>query len=179
MKNKHPFPGAEVSLSRRKVLMAGAIILASGITTSALPAFALPSQSEQLTSFMQLSRLLVNHQLDDGVGQRMLALLIEENPTLADSIRQILAIAHQHQATRVEDFFAAIPQGPLNELAHKIIFGWYTGSLEPTRSAKTFAFEQALSYHTTLDVITIPSYGLSGPNNWSRPNTPVANMPRF
>ncbi|WP_338564899.1 sugar dehydrogenase complex small subunit [Erwinia sp. E_sp_W01_6] len=59
------------------------------------------------------------------------------------------------------------------------MFGWYTGSLEPTRAAKSFAFEQALTWQTTLDTITIPSYGISGPNNWQRINTPVLPLPTF
>ncbi|ADU71680.1 conserved hypothetical protein (plasmid) [Pantoea sp. At-9b] len=169
----------KIQLSRRKVLLSGAVIIASGLVTSALPSFALAQPSPGFAPFMQISRLLVNHQLDDAVGQRMLALLDSEEQGLLDNINQLLAIARAHNAFKVEDFFPAIPQGKLQDLAHKIIFGWYTGSLAPTRSAKTFAYEQALTWHTTLDVITIPSYGISGPNNWQRANTPVLPVPQF
>lgn len=166
-------------LSRRKVLLAGAVIIAGGVVTSALPSFALAATSDTFTPFMQISRLLVNHQLDQAVGQRMFTLLAAEEGGLGDNLNQLLAIASAQNARVVEDFFPSIPQGKLQDLAHKIIFGWYTGSLEPTRTAKTFAFEQALTWHTTLDVITVPSYGISGPNNWHRVNTPVLPVPTF
>lgn len=168
-----------ILLSRRKVLLAGAVIIAGGVVTSALPSFAFAATSDSFTPFMQLSRLLVNHQLDQAVGQRMFALLAAEESGLGDSLHQLLAVARASNARVVEDFFPSIPQGKLQDLAHKIIFGWYTGSLEPTRSAKTFAYEQALTWHTTLDAIAIPSYGFSGPNNWHRVNTPVLPLPTF
>ncbi|WP_313681942.1 sugar dehydrogenase complex small subunit [Pantoea sp.] len=169
----------KVQLSRRKVLLSGAVIIASGLVTSVLPSFAVAPPSPTFSPFMQLSRLLVNHQLDDAVGQRMLTLLESEESGLLEKLNQLLAIARANKASIVEDFFQAIPQGALQALAHKIIFGWYTGSLTPVRTAKTFAYEQALTWHTTLDVITIPSYGISGPNNWQRANTPVLPVPQF
>jgi hypothetical protein len=179
MSASHDLPFGEVQLSRRRVLLSGVVIVAAGLATSALPRFAFADSSKNFIPFMQLSRLLVNHQLDDAVGQRMLALLELEQPTLMDNLNHLLAIAKANNAQIVEDFFQAIPQGALQDLAHKIIFGWYTGSLEPQRTAKTFAYEQALTWHTTLDTITIPSYGISGPNNWQRANTPVLPVPQF
>lgn len=172
-------PAGKVDLSRRKILLTGAVVMTGGLITSALPKFAFAEMSKSFDPFMQISRLLVNHLLDDAVGQRMLLLLEAEERSLRDNLSQLLAIARASNATRVEDFFPAIPQGKLQDLAYKIIFGWYTGSLESGRAAKTFAFEQALTWHTTLDVITIPSYGISGPNNWYRVNTPVLPLPTF
>lgn len=172
-------PQGKVQLSRRQVLLAGAVIVASGLVSSALPRVAAAATPAFFSPFMQLSRLLVNHQLDDQVGQRMLALLQAEESGLADSISQLLALAQAANARVVEDFFPSIPAGTLQDLAHKIIFGWYTGSLAPVRTASTFAFEQALTWHTTLDTITIPSYGISGPNNWQRVNTPILPLPVF
>lgn len=179
MNRKDALSGLNVTLSRRQVLFAGLVMAAGTALTSALPAFALPASNGSFANFMALSRLLVNHQLDEGVGLRMMAQLEQEQPALASAVSQILAIATAHNATIVEEFFPAIPEGKLKALAHTIIFGWYTGCLSSKRGVKAFAFEQALTYHTTLDVITIPSYGISGPNNWSRPNAPVAAMPRF
>ena len=166
-------------LTRRRVLLAGATLAAGGLLSASLPAFALPAPAASLATFMQISRLLVNHQLSDTVGQRMLALLNAEQPELQAALGQLLSIAQRRNATQVEDFFSDIPAGKLQDLAYRIIFGWYTGSLEPGRAAKTFAYEQALTWHTTLDVIAVPSYGLSGPNNWTRTNTPVLPLPTF
>ncbi|MBS0899640.1 hypothetical protein JK229_20890 [Pantoea dispersa] len=169
----------EVHFSRRQILLSGAVIMASGLVTSTLPRNAFAESSLHFIPFMQISRLLVNHKLDDTVGQRMLVLLEAELPDLANLLNQLLAIARARQAKVVEDFFPAIPTGPVQDLAYRIIFGWYTGSLAPTRAAKSFAFEQALTWRTTQDTITIPSYGISGPNNWQRENTPVLPVPQF
>jgi hypothetical protein len=179
MRHSDDLSTGKARFSRRQVLVAGAIIMAGGLITSALPPFALAGTTNSFTPFMEISRLLVNHQLDEAVGQRMLALLASEEADLLENINQLLAIARTADATIVEEFFPAIPAGKLQDLAHKIIFGWYTGSLEPTRSAKTFAFEQALTWHTTQDAIAIPSYGFSGPNNWQRSNKPVLPLPQF
>lgn len=179
MRHSHNLPPGKVHLSRRQILLSGAVIMARGLLTSALPRFAFADSSLQFIPFMQLSRLLVNHDLDNVVGQRMLALLEAEHPSLAEHLNQLLAIARAHKAEVVEDFFPAIPAGPVQDLARQIIFGWYTGSLAPTRSAKSFAFEQALTWRLTQDTITIPSYGISGPNNWQRANTPVLPVPQF
>ncbi|MBK0097237.1 sorbitol dehydrogenase family protein [Erwinia sp. S63] len=179
MSTSQDLPLGEVQLSRRRVLLSGVVIVAGGLITSALPRLAFADSSKNFIPFMQISRLLVNHKLDDAVGQRMLALLELEQPDLMANLNHLLAIAKANKAQIVEDFFPAIPQGELQALAHKIIFGWYTGCLEPKRSAKAFAYEQALTWQTTLDTITIPSYGISGPNNWQRANTPVLPVPQF
>ncbi|ARJ42388.1 hypothetical protein B1H58_10395 [Pantoea alhagi] len=179
MSSSHDLPPDQVNLSRRQILLSGAVVMAGGLLTSVLPRFAFAESSLHFIPFMQISRLLVNHELDDAVGQRMLAQLEAEQPDLAKNLNQLLAIARAHQAKVVEDFFPAIPAGPVQDLARRIIFGWYTGSLEPTRTAKSFAFEQALTWRTTQDTITIPSYGISGPNNWQRTNTPILPVPQF
>lgn len=179
MSSHLPPPAGALMITRRRVLLAGATLVAGGLLSTSLPAFALPVPAAGLADFMQISRLLVNHQLSETVGQRMLALLNAEQPELQSALAQLLNIAQQRNATLVEEFFADIPAGKLQDLAHRIIFGWYTGSLEPGRGAKTFAYEQALTWHTTLDVIAVPSYGLSGPNNWTRTNTPVLPLPAF
>ncbi|MBS0882081.1 hypothetical protein JK231_15925 [Pantoea sp. JGM49] len=179
MSTSQDLPLGEVQLSRRRVLLSGAVIVAGGLITTTIPRLAFADSSKNFIPFMQISRLLVNHKLDDTVGQRMLALLELEQPELMTNLNHLLAIAKANKAQIVEDFFPAIPEGALQQLAHKIIFGWYTGCLEPKRSAKAFAYEKALTWNTTMDTITIPSYGISGPNNWQRTNTPVLPVPKF
>jgi len=179
MSASHDLPSGQINLSRRQVLLSGAVIIAGGLIASTLPRCAFADSSLQFMPFMQVSRLLVNHRLDDVVGQRMLALLEAEQPDLANLLNQLLTIAKAHQAKVVEDFFPAIPDGPAQDLARRIIFGWYTGSLAPTRDAKSFAFEQALTWRVTQDQITIPSYGISGPHRWQRANAPVLPLPQF
>jgi hypothetical protein len=42
-----------------------------------------------------------------------------------------------------------------------------------------FAYEFALLYQPTSDVMTIPSYAISGPNGWSAESPPLHDMPSF
>lgn len=180
MDNKYDLLGSKgISLSRRKMLIMSAALIGSGLAVSTVPAFGIAPATDTYSQFMQLSGLLVNHQLNEQVGRRMMDLLLQENAQLPSGLVQILAIAEKNNAKEVEDFFSAIPEGPLSDLAHKIIFGWYAGCLEPTRTAKSFAYEEALTFKLTNDVITIPSFGFSGPNNWTRPNAPVLPIPQF
>lgn len=165
--------------TRRKLLFSGLAVSFLSASGLSFPKLAFANSSLSFIPFMQISRLLVNHQLDELVGQKMLLTLETQHADLATSLNQLLAIAQEHNARIVEDFFPAIPEGALQDLAYKIIFGWYTGSFAPVRDAETFAFEKALTWQTTIDVTTIPSYGISGPNNWQRINTPVLPVPTF
>lgn len=128
---------------------------------------------------MQVSALLVNHRLDARVGARMAAAAAEKYPQYAEMMTSIIGIAKTKQARDVEDFFADIPDGPLREFAHWIIFAWYTGCSSPKKDAQVFAYETALTYQTTADAVAIPSYGFSGPNQWGRPIVPLTPMPSF
>ena len=128
---------------------------------------------------MQVSALLVNHRLDARVGARMAAAAAEKYPQYAQMMTSIIGIANARQAHKVEDFFADIPEGPLREFAHWIIFAWYTGCASPKKDAQVFAYETALTYQTTADAVAIPSYGFSGPSQWGRPIVPLTPMPSF
>jgi hypothetical protein len=46
-------------------------------------------------------------------------------------------------------------------------------------SAQVFASEFALMFQPTGDVMTIPSYAISGPNGWDSNAPPLTGMPTF
>ena len=79
----------------------------------------------------------------------------------------------------VEDFFADVPDGPLKQTALSIISAWYLGVATDAPDAEVFAYEYALMYQPTRDVMTIPSYAISGPNGWTAEGPPLSNMPEF
>lgn len=167
-----------MALTRRKLLLGAATVSATWLTWSGVPAWGLapvPPQEE----FMQVSALLVNHRLDARVGARMAAAAAQKFPQYAQMMKSIIGIANAKQAREVEDFFADIPAGPLQDFAHWIIFAWYSGCSSPKKDAQVFAYETALTYQTTADAVAIPSYGFSGPNQWGRPIVPLTPMPSF
>ena len=165
-----------MALSRRHFLLGSAALTASWVTWGGAAGPA-PATADSAT-FMRVSGLLVNHQLHPGVGARI-AQAAAKHADSDKMMNAIIAIAAAKGATEVEAFFADIPAGPLQDFAHWIIFAWYTGCSSPKKDAQVFAYEEALTYRTTADVVAIPSYGVSGPNLWSRAIAPLSPMPHF
>jgi fructose 5-dehydrogenase small subunit len=168
------------NLARRKVLVGGLII--GGIAAlPTLPVIAAPtSWSDQSAArFMEISLLLVPHRLNEEVGKRMGTAMAALNPSLSQQIDGLLAIAREKNARIVEDFFADVPDGPLKETALSIISAWYLGVVTDAPDAEVLAYEYALMYQPTRDVMTIPSYAISGPNGWTAEAPPLSNMPEF
>jgi hypothetical protein len=167
-------------LARREVLVGGLLIggVAALLT---LPAVAAPISwpDQSAARFMELSRLLVPHRLNEAVGKRVGAAMAALNPSLSQQIDGLLSIARQKNAVVVEDFFADVPDGPLKETALSIISAWYLGVVTDAPDAEVFAYEYALMYQPTRDVMTIPSYAISGPNRWTSEAPPLSNMPEF
>jgi hypothetical protein len=164
------------TLSRRYVLVGG-LVVGGTAALATLPAIAAPTplSDQSAAQFMEISLLLVPHRLNAEVGKRMGAL----NPLLPQQIDGLLSIARQKNARIVEDFFDDVPDGPLKETALAIISAWYLGVVTDAPDAEVFAYEYALMYQPTRDVMTIPSYAISGPNGWSAEAPPLSNMPEF
>jgi fructose 5-dehydrogenase small subunit len=167
------------NLARRKVLVGGLMI--GGLAAlPTLPVIAATAWSDQSAArFMEISSLLVPHRLNEEVGKRMGAAMGALNPSLSQQIDGLLSIAREKNARIVEDFFAGVPDGPLKETALSIISAWYLGVVTDAPDAEVFAYEYALMYQPTRDVMTIPSYAISGPNGWTAEAPPLSNMPEF
>lgn len=157
------------------------MLLAGGLV--ARPALPAPSvvalSSESDAQFMKLSKLLIQHQLDADTGKRIAMALSAARPSFFEDVPALLAIASEKGARIVEDFFPDVPAGPLKEAALSIISAWYMGVLVDAPDSEVFAFEHALMYQPTRDVMTIPSYAKSRPNGWSSDAPPLADMPKF
>jgi fructose 5-dehydrogenase small subunit len=168
------------SLARREVVIGGAFLV-GGLAAGLMPTqSATAAWSEEASArFMEISSLLIQHRLDQEVGKRIGAAMGALNSQLSDQVTELLAIAKNKNAKIVEDFFPDVPEGPLKETALAIISAWYLGVITDAADAEVFAFENALMYQPTRDVMTIPSYAISGPNGWSADAPPLENMPDF
>jgi hypothetical protein len=168
------------NLARREVLVGG--ILVGGLAAlPTLPAIAAPTawSDQSAARFMEISSLLVPHRLNEEIGKRMGAVMSALNPSLSQQIDGLLSIAREKNARIVEDFFPDVPDGPLKQTALSIISAWYLGVATDAPDAEVFAYEYALMYQPTRDVMTIPSYAVSGPNGWKADAPPLSNMPEF
>lgn len=169
-------------LSRRQVLIGGGALLSGTAISASIPAWALQpdaTSAQVPTRFMRLSHLLIAHRLDVTVGSRLAAAMHSANPQLPGLVDQLIAIAKKNKAAVVEDFFPDIPEGKLKQLALDIISAWYKGVLVDVAGAEVFAYELALMYQPTIDVMTIPTYAISGPNQWNAEAPPLDEMPEF
>jgi fructose 5-dehydrogenase small subunit len=168
------------NLARREVL-AGALFVGGLAALATVPptSAATSWSDESATRFNEISSLLIPHRLNEAIGKRIGNLMSALNPSLSEHVAALLAIAKEKNARIVEDFFPDVPEGPLRDTALSIISAWYLGVVTDTPDAEVFAFEYALMYQPTSDVMTIPSYAISGPNGWTANAPPLSNMPEF
>ena len=170
----------QFSLTRRNLMVSGALLAGGMLLPGEVSAQSAGVTAPAIASkFMELSSLLIDHHLDAETGTRMAVAMARLNSTIEQDIDAIIAIAKHKSAKIVEDFFPDIPDGHLKDTALAIIAAWYTGVVESTADAEVFAFETALMYQPTRDVMTIPSYAISGPNGWTADAPPLSNMPTF
>jgi hypothetical protein len=168
------------NLARREVLVGG--LLVGGLAAlPTLPALAASTawSDQSAARFMEISSLLIPHHLNEEIGKRMGVVMSALNPSLSQQIDGLLSIAREKNARIVEDFFPDVPDGPLKQTALSIISAWYLGVASDAPDAEVFAYEYALMYQPTRDVMTIPSYAVSGPNGWKADAPPLSNMPEF
>jgi hypothetical protein len=171
----------DFSLYRRKIIVSGGLLLGGLAAGARIPAAPEDSVTADFANqFMQLSSLLIPHQLDRNVCSRLAAALRTKDTVFTGHITTLLDIAKKKKNARiVEEFFSDVPDGPLKDTALLIISTWYLGVIVDVRGAEVFAYELALMYQPTIDVMAIPTYAISGPNGWSSEAPPLSSMPTF
>jgi fructose 5-dehydrogenase small subunit len=170
----------DFSLCRRRVIIGGGLLLGGIAAGTRIPAAPEDSATADFTDqLMQLSLLLIPHQLDRTVGSRLAAALRTKDPGFTGHVTTLLDIANKKNARIVEEFFSDVPDGPLKDTALLIISAWYLGVIVDAPGAEVFAYELALMYQPTTDVMTIPTYAISGPNEWTSEAPPLGSMPNF
>jgi fructose 5-dehydrogenase small subunit len=170
---------ADFSLFRRRILIGGGVILGA---LAAPPIATLAANSAQATfpsQFLELSALLIQHRLDRDVGLRLAAALRMKDTAFEAKVTGLIQIAKTRNARVVEEFFPDVPDGPLKDAALLIVSAWYLGVIVDAPDAEVFAYELALMYKPTIDVMTIPSYAISGPNGWTSKAPPLSEIPSF
>lgn len=163
-------------MNRRQLLLLGS----AAFLASSMPALALsPVRSVVEPKFLDVSKLLVNHELNPNVSARIATFAHAQYPDLEPMLDTIAGIATARNTTQVEDFFDDIPEGPLRDFAYWVISAWYTGSSSGDRDATLFTYEEALLYQPTIDMVPIPTFGFSAPNTWGNDLYPLTDLPRF
>ncbi len=156
----------EYNLLRRHFLGGSAVFIGLAAASRGIAASADTASAVPPANFMEVSSLLINHQLNAEVCNRLAIAKASAYPGIEQDINDILTIARKNNAKVVEDFYPDIPQGKLQDTAQAIISAWYSGVISEALGSEVYAYELALMYQPTSDVMTIPSYAVSGPNGW-------------
>jgi fructose 5-dehydrogenase small subunit len=170
---------ADFSLFRRRILIGGGVILGALAAPPIATIAADSAGSAYPSQFLELSGLLIPHRLDRDVGLRLAAALRMKDPAFEAKVTGLIQIAKTKNAKVVEEFFPDVPEGALKDAALLIVSAWYLGVIVDAPDAEVFAYELALMYQPTTDVMTIPTYAISGPNGWTSQAPPLGDMPSF
>jgi len=179
---EHCDPSPDIGAARFSLRFTRRLVLASGVAAVAGIVAAQPwpvrSAGASDDRFMALSRLLIPHSLDPEIGRRIAVDLKADRAPVSDHIDALLKLAHDRHATVVEDFFP-FASDEAKAAALRIISAWYLGVVDDAPGAKIVAYELALMFKPTSDVMTIPTYSISRPNGWGAAAAPLSAMPTF
>ncbi|WP_354858915.1 sorbitol dehydrogenase family protein [Acetobacter fabarum] len=129
--------------------------------------------------FMLVSKLLVPHNLDPFVGHKIYNALSNAEEGFDNTVTALQDFIMKNAVVDVEHLMPALTDVALKNSALKIISAWYSGVVHGKSGDRVVAFEEALMFKVTNDVMTIPSYAKSAPNAWNATAVPLLNMPSF
>ncbi|OUI84207.1 hypothetical protein HK22_05195 [Gluconobacter sp. DsW_056] len=170
-------------LSRRRLLaLSGACLTAVAIGTAKKGSAQeiVSSNRDGISDFMQLSAFATGHKnLDLGIGSALFLAFEAQKHDFPDQVAALRERIAKNGYPDVEALEAALTGDPLHATLLQIIRGWYSGVIESGTNAKVYAFEKALMYQTSRDVVVIPTYAHNGPNYWVAEPASVTVMPEF
>lgn len=173
----------QIFLSRRKLLAfssACLTIAAIGTTAKGSAQDVVASNRDSISNFMQLSTFATGHKnLDLNIGSALLLAFEAQTHDFSDQVTALLEQISKNSYQDIEALDAGLSNAPLHSTLLQIIRAWYSGVIESGTNAKVYAFEKALMYQPSRDVVVIPTYAHNGPNYWVSAPASVDIMPVF
>jgi len=124
------------------------------------------------SAFMTVSRLVAPVTLNPDTGAALYAALKLAEPAFDTNLQALAKLAAATPGISIEALAAKLDdthQAALRATLNKVVSAWYLGEV----GHRTFAYESALMYRPTADVLSPPSYVRGGPLNWAHSNPPV------
>ncbi|QOF94499.1 sorbitol dehydrogenase family protein [Novacetimonas hansenii] len=172
----------EFKINRRSLLL-GMSALATAASFTQSPGLAASNghihEPDSIVQFMLVSKLLVPHELDPFVGHKIHNALSDAEEGFDNTVTALQDFIMKNAVVDVEHLMPALTDTILKNSALKIISAWYSGVVHGKSGDRVVAFEEALMFKVTNDVMTIPSYAKSAPNAWDATAVPLLNMPSF
>jgi fructose 5-dehydrogenase small subunit len=154
-----------LALSAAAASAAGLVTAAPGITQAVAPA------SRIDPAFVRLARFLTGrNDLDARIIARAYDALATANPSFA---AHSIALARAIEDARLADV-NALAISPLyadpgdRAVAIAIVSAFYLGQVGEGSKARFVAFEKALMFEPTADMVPIPTYSRGGPGYWGK-----------
>jgi len=154
-----------LALSAAAASAAGLVTAAPGIVRAVAPA------SQVDPAFVQLARFLTGrNDLDARIIARAYEALVTTDPSFA---ARSTTLARAIEDARLADV-NALAISPLyanpsdRAVAIAIVSAFYLGQVGEASKARFIAFEKALMFEPTADMVPIPTYSRGGPGYWGK-----------
>jgi hypothetical protein len=154
-----------LALSAAAASAAGLVTAAPGITQAVTPA------SRVDPAFVRLARFLTDrNDLDARIIARAYDALVTADPSFATrSIALARAIGDAHLADVNALAISPLYADPADRaVAIAIVSAFYLGQVGEGSKARFVAFEKALMFEPTADMVPIPTYSRGGPGYWGK-----------
>ncbi|OZI35617.1 sorbitol dehydrogenase [Bordetella genomosp. 1] len=173
-----PFPARPLENPARRTLVKGAVAwtvlgaalaplpirraLAAAQESAAAPAALSPA----LQAFQRASVFLTGKEVSAAMAARCHDALTKRMPDIDRIAAGVNALVEQKQLKHMDDYLALTDVDPkLDQDAKEIVRALYLGVVGDDAEAELFAYEEALMYDATRDVLVVPTYG-RGFNTW-------------
>ncbi|OZI42479.1 sorbitol dehydrogenase [Bordetella genomosp. 5] len=173
-----PFPAPALDNPARRTLVKGALAwTVLGAALAPLPirralaavqdgAAAPAALSPALQAFQRASVFLTGKEVSAVMAARCHAALAKRMPNIDAVASNVNALIEQKQLKHMDDYLALTDVDPkLDHDAKEIVRALYLGVVGDDADAELFAYEEALMYDPTRDVLVVPTYG-RGFNTW-------------
>ncbi|QHI96710.1 sorbitol dehydrogenase [Xylophilus rhododendri] len=171
--------GVPATISRRSVLgtIAAAGVLASGGAALLGGVPTALAATVPADDFLRLSEFLTGGKpLQAALATRYQASLAKHDPKFDEGAVALQQYVAGAKAANIDELLARPDLSePLKKSITQIVSAWYLGIVANDDDAELIAYNDALMYRPTIDVIVVPSYG-GGPDSWGQ-KPPVSTTP--
>ncbi|QMV53920.1 sugar dehydrogenase complex small subunit [Ewingella americana] len=158
-------------LTRRRFVTASAAVAALSLVSPWSTSWAVENiEPQQL--FMSVSRVITPAELSPQTGAQLYKALHQSNSVLDPHLQALAKMIAATPGITIELLAEALKAGQHQDLLktlNSMVAAWYTGIV----GNRTYAYQTALMYQPTRDVLSPPSYTRGGPLNWANSQPPT------
>jgi hypothetical protein len=154
------------ALSRRKFLFTALSLVSLAVVDPWTIARAADGDAG-LNTFMQVSKLVSKETLDPVTGAALYQALRQSDQAFDANLNQLAKQMAATPGITIEALAEKLDntkQAALRDTLNKVVSAWYLGVV----GFQTYAYESALMFRVTDDVLSPPSYVRRGPLYWAK-----------